>query len=482
MKKTICIILSAILLLSLCACGAAGESSSAPETTGAATSQLLVGYGRTNITPDVSLPLQGYGNTEQRMSDGFMDYLYATCFAVTDAEGNTAILFGIDMCGTSVALYKTAREKISQKHGIPMERIIISASHNHSSPDMGNGNVPAVGKWAPKLIDLLVECADTAMNDRAPAEIYYASAQTESLNFVRRYKLEDGTVNGYQSVIQSSGLAIVGHESEPDRELQLLKFDRGEDKTDILVANFQTHPHRGGSASNPLMTADLVGAFRTEVEKELGYDVVYFTGAAGNINPSSLIAEENITKNFTEQGQALAKYAIDAEGSYTKVNSGAVRGTSEIFESQIDHTEDNLVSLAREAQALWTQTNDIMTVTNAYAQYGINGPYHANAIITKASKGQSDSFEIFAVSFGDVGFACAPYEMFDTNGMFIKDNSPFGVTFVAECANGGNGYFPSEGAWDNNGYEVDTCKYMKGTAEKLADRYVAMLESLYNAN
>ena len=123
-----------------------------------------------------------------------------------------------------------------------------------------------------------------------------------------------------------------------------------------------------------------------------------------------------------------------------------------------------------------------MTVTNAYQQYGINGPYHANAIVSKAAKGKSDSFEIFAVSFGDVGFACAPYEMFDTNGTFIKENSPFPVTFVAECANGANGYFPSELAWDNNGYEVDTCKYMKGTAEKLADRYVAMLESLYNAN
>jgi len=482
MKKLICILLSALMLLSLCACGTSGESGSG-ETTGTASGgQMLVGYGRTNITPDVSVPLAGYGNTSQRMSDGFTGYLYATCFAVTDENDNTAILFGIDMCNSGSALYTTAREKISKKHGIPMERIIISASHNHSSPDMGNGNEPSVGKWAPQLIDLLVECADIAMKDRAPADIYYTKTETKGLNFVRRYKLEDGTVCGYQSLIADSGLAVVGHESEADHSLQLLKFDRGEGKTDIMVANFQTHPHRFGSASNPQMSPDLVGVFREEVEKTLGYDVVYFTGAAGNINPSSLIKEENTTKDFKEQGKALAKYAIDADGSYTKVNGGAVRGVSEIFESEIDHTEDHLVSVAREAQALWAETNHIMTVTKAYQQYGINGPYHANAIVSKASKGKSDSFEIFAVSFGDVGFACAPYEMFDTNGTFIKENSPFGVTFVAECANGANGYFPSELAWDNNGYEVDTCKYMKGTAEKLADRYVAMLESLYNAN
>ena len=481
MKKFFSVILAVLMLLSLCACGAAEGGAAGGEAT-AAGGQMQVGYGKVNITPDMSLPLSGYGNTEKRMSDGFMDYLYATCFAVTDPDGNTAILFGIDMGGTGVALFTTAREKISEKYNIPAERIIISASHTHSAPDMGNSKVASVGKWAPQLIDLLVKCADMAMKDRAPAEMYTTIVETEGLNFVRRYKLEDGTVNGYQSIITSSGLKIVGHESEADHSLRLLKFDRGEDKTDILVANFQPHPHLAGSATNPLMTADLVGAFRDEVTAKLGYDVVYFTGAAGNINPSSLIKEENRTKDHKEQGIALAKYAIEADGSDEKINGGAVRGTSEVFESEIDHTEDHLVSLAREAQALWAETNDIMIVTNAYVQYGINGPYHANAIVSKAANGRSNSFEIFAVSFGDVGFACAPYEMFDTNGTFIKENSPFPVTFVAECANGANGYFPSELAWDNNGYEVDTCKYMKGTAEKLADRYVAMLNSLYNAN
>ena len=206
--------------------------------------------------------------------------------------------------------------------------------------------------------------------------------------------------------------------------------------------------------------------------------MVYFTGASGNLNPTSLIKEHNITSDHVEQGKALAKYAIDAEGSYEKVNGGAVKGSVRVFESKIDHTEDHLLNYAREAQKLWSETNDIMTVTNAFIQYGINGPYHANAIISKASKGQSDSFEIFAVSFGEVGLVGAPYEMFDTNGMYIKENSPFKMTIIAECANGANGYFPSEIAWDNNGYEVDTCRYMKGTAEDLANNFVEMLTAL----
>jgi hypothetical protein len=486
MKKSFALLLSVLLVLGLVACGTP-QAGTAAETTapkgegiasGLKPGQLLVGYGKVNITPDLAVPLSGYGNTETRISQGFYDYLYATCFAVTDASGNTAILFGIDMSGTGVSLYTKARTEISQKYSIPMESIIISASHTHSAPDMGNTKVSTIPQWAPQLQKLLVECADMAMADRAPADLYTTITETENLNFVRRYKIEDGSVCGYISWINLYNYKVVGYESEPDRSLRLLKFDR-EEKPDILVANFQTHPHRGGSASDTLMTADLVGSFRTEIENKLGYQVVYFTGAAGNINPSSIIPEHNVTKDFREQGKALAKYAIDADDTYEKINGGTVKSTSREFKAEIDHSEDHLVTIAREANALWIETNDIPTVAKAYIPYGINGPYHAGAIISKASKGREDSFEIFALSFGDVGFAVAPYEMFDTNGTFIKENSPFPVTFVAECANGANGYFPSELSWDNRGYEVDTCRYVKGTAEDLADNYVEMLKELY---
>ena len=484
MKRTISLLLVLLLAVSLMACGS-GEASQEASATGPVPGQpalqpgqQLVGYGKVDITPELELPLGGYGNTETRISEGFLEYLYATCFAVTDQEGNTAILFGLDVIATGSKAFRDARTQIAEKYGIPEDNIVMSASHNHSSPDLGS-KLPNVAKWIPILTQRLVECADMAMADRAPADLYTTITETEGLNFVRRYKVEGDFVVGDISWINIYNYNVIGYESEPDRSLRLLKFDRVE-KPDILVANFQTHPHRGGSATNKLMTSDLVGVFRQEIEDKLGYQVVYFTGAAGNINPSSLISEHNAAKDYREQGKLLAKYAIDADDSYEKINGGAVRGTSMTYTGTIDHTEDHLVSIAREAQKLWNETNDIPTVAKAYLPHGISGPYHAGAIISKANMGKTESFVIGAVSFGDVGFAVAPYEMFDTNGTFIKENSPFPVTFVAECANGGNGYFPSALAWDNAGYEVDTCKYVKGTAEELADGFVKMLTELYN--
>lgn len=103
--------------------------------------------------------------------------------------------------------------------------------------------------------------------------------------------------------------------------------------------------------------------------------------------------------------------------------------------------------------------------------------------ILKYDRSESGKKDIIMANFQahphrDSGVAVVPYEMFDTNGMYIKENSPFQMTFVATCANGGYGYFPSLVACKNGGYEPDTGKYEHGSAEILADLYVQMLKDL----
>ena len=482
MKRLIAVLLLLAIAVSLMACGASEGGTAAGGNNSAATfdlkeGQLAVGYGKVNITPEDSMPLGGFGNPEQRMSTGFQSYIYATCIAITDTEGNSALLFGVDYGSTGAGVWETVRFSLSEEYGIPTSSIVFSASHMHSSPDL-SVNMQSIQRYAPILGQNLKDAAKLAMEDRAPADLYITTTETAGLNFVRRYKLEGDIYVGYQSDVTESGLAVIGYETEADHSLQLLKFDRGSEKRPILVANFQTHPHRDDTASNTLINANLVGTFREEIEQKLGYDVVYFTGASGNINPYSPIAEHNTTSNYAEQGKALAKYAIDADGTYTKVNGGKVQSATGFFEGKINHEEDHMVAIAKEAQAVWKQTNSVAEVRKQFLSYGIHSPYHANAIVSKASRGVSEGFDVWAVSIGDVGFAIAPYEMFDTNGSYIKENSPKKMTFVATCANGANGYFPSEIAWEHGGYEPDTTKYVRGAAEELANIYVDLLTQL----
>ncbi|MBQ7720115.1 MAG: hypothetical protein IJT56_05965, partial [Clostridia bacterium] len=92
-----------------------------------------------------------------------------------------------------------------------------------------------------------------------------------------------------------------------------------------------------------------------------------------------------------------------------------------------------------------------------------------------------DSFTLHlnAVRFGDVVFSGIPGEPFTDIGRGIKQGSPFGMTFVCCCANGYEGYYPMQSAFDEGGYEARSSKFCAGIAETLTSESVKMLESIY---
>ena len=73
----------------------------------------------------------------------------------------------------------------------------------------------------------------------------------------------------------------------------------------------------------------------------------------------------------------------------------------------------------------------------------------------------------------------APFETFDTNGDYVRENSPSKYTMVMGYSNEGRGYLPSAQAYDFGCYESDTAWLARGTGEDLAARFVAILNELY---
>ena len=478
MKKIVALLLAFVLMLGITACGASAPAGEGGGETGGASANggFRIGYGKANITPDGQVGMGGYGRSEDRLSTGVLSYLWVTCVAISDADDNTLLLYGMDLCGSGDAA--RFRENVSKATGVPVGNIVMSASHTHSAPDY---SVQTSGQGAAlnKLKDGLIKAAETAMEDRKEAKMFIGSVETEGMNFVRHYICNDGTYCGDNFGSSASGYA--GHASEADNVLQMIKFTR-EGDNDVYIANFQTHPHQTGGSSKHDLSADVVGEFRANMEADLGCEIVYFTGAGGNINSRSRIEAENQTKDWKEWGKRMAKYAQSVE--YTEVATGKVQAAEFEFEAKINHNDDAWAGLGSDLRNRWNKgeiTYEQVKELSAAAGFPFNSPYHAGAVASRASMGNSSSFPIQAFSFGDVGFAAAPYEMFDTSGVFIKENSPFKMTIVAELANGGNGYFPSQFAFDvSGGYECDTTKYVPGTAERLADQYVEMLTQQFN--
>ena len=206
---------------------------------------------------------------------------------------------------------------------------------------------------------------------------------------------------------------------------------------------------------------------------------IYFSGSSGNVALNSAIPSEAEKQpaDYKAQGKALAKYVIKAEDSYTDIELSDVKNVKFAFQAERYTISD--ADRAAKGQEAW----DHYVATGSkelVEKYGFSSIYEAKYANTAFNRESGfGTFNLFALSFGDLAVVGAPYEMFCASGMNIKEGSPFKMTIISTIANGGNGYFPTEFAWDYGCYEQYSSNYVRGTAEKLEAAFIDMLNGLH---
>lgn len=429
---------------------------------------LKIGYARVDITPEAPVPLAGLGNTLSRISDNSLDRLQSTCLACTGADGETVLLFTSDLIRGVPSILDRARAAIQEKYGIAPERIMFSNTHTHSATDYTQQEHDGVLRAVEMMIRRVTEAAGQALADRAPATLLAGSSRPQTLNFVRHY-LRDPETN-----------ALVGHPYEPDNQLQLVKIKR-EGAKDILIMNWQAHPCFTSGYNKHDISADYVHTFREMIEGETGMLFAFFLGASGDVNARSRIKEEVIAPDRDTYAELMRKYIAEALENLVPLEGETVKILHRVIKLTIDHSDDHRIDDAQIVVDFWKKTYD-RKATDAMAKpYGINSPYHANAIIGRSKQPAYTEMPIDAACIGGLGFVFAPYEMFCKNGMFIKENSPFAATVVATCSNNAYSYLADDFAFTAQCYEVDVRRFERGTAEKVAAEFVSVLGELKNA-
>ena len=448
-------------------------------------SKLLAGFGRTSMVPDYSVPILGYGNSTSRMSQGYLNPVEVSCVAVQDDAGETVLLISMDMALVNTYVRLNALPLVAEATGVPLSNIILTATHTHSGADICTEHENS-SRYEKDMRVWLSEAAKLAMADLAPATLQTGAVDVEHMNFVRHYIMNDGSYYGDNFGSKESGYRC--HEREPDKKLQLIKLVRGEDKKDILLVNWQSHPKLASTASTmngkltrPLLSSDYVGYMRDYVGKIANCEVAFFLGAAGNLNPLSDIAQEQATvpENVMVYGHKVGDYVLKAMENMKDVASGPVQIKKYDFPGQIDHSEDYLAANARIVMDEWRTNKNFKQNVEFGKPLGIMSPYHAESILSRSGNPDAiKELEINAVSLGDVGFATVPYEMFCQNGLAVKEGSPFETTFMISCCNGVNGYMAADSAFEYNSYEVNNRVFVRGTAEAVQDKLIEMLQEL----
>lgn len=441
--------------------------------------KMLVGYARVDITPEQYTNLGGHGRDHIRMCDKVLERIYATCVAITDAQGQTMLYCPVDLVHARKWFSTPAREEISRVTGVPVGNIMINASHNHAGPSTSSPQLETVQIWGKYLIKQLVKCAREAMEDRKEAEIFAGQRQVPGMTHVRHYHMNDGTVAGPNSGSFASG--VKSHVTAADNQLQVIRFVRT-DARDVVLVNWQCHATTAGEIDRLALQGDYIYSMRNHLEGLTGTYFAFFQGAAGNLVPRSKIPEENaIERDVALYGRTMAEHVVAClNENMEPVKVGPVRATQRTFVGDVDHSDDHMGEKAKEALERYNEYpyDQKAEANKMIREMGFNSFLHAMGVARRADMEPTLSMDLWAMRAGDLGFISAPYEMFCSSGMYIKKNSPYKMTFVVSCSNDSYDYMADDTTFQYDVYEVNTRRYGRGTAEKLAQNFVEMLNEL----
>ena len=436
--------------------------------------QLQAGFGRASIMPEGVVHLAG-GDAAKRRSTWAKDTLYVTCVALQEG-GQKVLVYTMDLITADSANAEDAKAAIMAATGIPEENILLNATHTHASVSIRT-NWEGVQEYRKLFCASMAQAGVDALADLSPVTVYYGDTMTRQMTFVRHYKLSDGSYAGANFGSFKNG-EIVGHSSQADGQLQIIRFARS-GKKDILMTAFGAHG-TFAATSDTYISADFPSPTRQHIEQNSDTLVAYFIAAAGDQVPTSKIKEESkYNSDYLGYGKALGQYALDALPNLTKLEDTTMKLSTKTVTYPSNKAKLELLPYAAAVISAGKKYGNIASETVALArENGFSSYFEASAVKNRASFPATKNMDLRTMTIGNLGFAFAPYEMFGTQGMYIKEKSPCDATFIITCSEGAKGYLPSKLGVEIGCYESCVTEFEYGTAEKLADDFVNMLKDM----
>ena len=225
-----------------------------------------------------SFPVLVNGGFLQNRAGRLQDPLRAKSLVLDDGSIRLAIVV-VDSCMIPRELLDRAKELARQKTGIPVERILISATHTHSAPAaMGALGCPPDTNYVSLLPGRIAESIERAVKQLEPARIGWNVIDDHEHTFCRRWirrpdkMLDDpfGQRNvranmhpGYQN---PDAIAPAG---PVDPALTVVSVQSRNGRPIGLLANYSMHYY----GTQPV-SADYFGRFAAALAKRIGADVV----------------------------------------------------------------------------------------------------------------------------------------------------------------------------------------------------------------
>ncbi len=452
--------------------------------------EMLIGWSEVSITPDKRVGLMG--QFIERISEYTETEVTATSVAIS--RGKEAVVFcSCDLVGVTRGLVSAVREKITARGGPDPDKIIINATHTHTSLQYKDGldtlsfSAGILGRYLPyekaekgteedimgeeEAFDFLAERIASgiikAWESRKPGYIDLAFGRA-AVGMCRRVCYSDGHALMWGDTAQEDFVSLEGGN---DSGIELMYFHDASGSLTGAAVNIacpaQVLEHR------LFISSDYWGKVKKRLRGKYGKDffVLALCAPAGDQCPRDLIRwvapEIPIADPNINRGDGVKRRAdpsmFDITGAETvgrrvsdEVSGVYESGTYERAGSEFRHTVRKISLPVRRVTKTERDEAERKITEAASHMDKANFDYSDNAILyvyagTVARYETQDlepetEIELHTVRIGDAVVSTSPFELFLDFGNRIRARSPAAQTFLIQLAGDSLGYLPTEKA------------------------------------
>ncbi len=327
--------------------------------------------------------------------------------------------------------------------GIPVERMLISATHTHSAPPvmgaLGTDENPAYSLFfESKLVDAIAGAAERM----APSKIGWTVVKDWEHTHNRRWILRPDKIRndpfgeptvrahmhpGYQNP------EFVGPSGPVDPDFTILSIQRANGQPLAVLANYSMH-YVGNQIKG--VSADYFGIFCEQLRKKMfprgggeTFVPIISQGTSGDLHymDYSQPRVEVITAKYAEELASQTVRAMDAI-RYSDKTPLDLQQTTMTFVRRLPSRRKLEWAAPLMAKIMPAPPSNQAEV------------YAREQLYIAATPKREVVLQ--AMRIGDLGIAAIPDEVYALTGLKIKAQSPFAHTMNIELANGAEGYIP----------------------------------------
>lgn len=467
-------------------------------------SKVKIGWSQVDITPEKGTKISLQGQFFERITDEVESPIAVTAFAV-ESGNDQMVICGCDLVAVSNNMMQIVREKLSGKIDLPLEKIIISAIHTHTSWKYTQTdvlNAESSFQYLKKIVPPEMEYQNLVSSEECVQGDEALDFLTDRIALAVKTAWENRTEGLYQNAFGRAAVGMNRRVCYDDGSAKMwgdtnhpnfTRLEGGNDNGIELIYTFDMQKNLTGVVANiacpaqvveqrSYISSDYFGKVRESLQEKFGKDVCLLglVSPAGDQCPRDMIRwvepETPIDDPNVERIDPIERRAdpsmFDVKG-LKLVGKRIFNEIVSVYEELEDDYKDEGI-LVHETlrmdlplrRVTIKEYNESVEAIDRFIEKnrGKRFSFKENAALHIYSgniaryelqkKHNLVPEEIHVIRFGDIAIATNPFELFLDYGNRIRARSKAKQTILIQLCCGSEGYLPTKEAESGSHYSA----------------------------